>query len=169
MDTKKIGLFLSILRKNRGLTQEQLGERLGVTNKTVSRWENGNYLPPVEMLQALSELYGITINEILSGEVLNPEEYRDRAEETIKSVLEASPFSLKEKRAYFEAKWKRDHRFFRVLNRVLCWIPLCIGLLTHEIIWDLVFVALHMVCYLIERNRMMIYVEERAYDGSGRQ
>ena len=59
MDTIKIGNFLAELRKEQGLTQEALGEKIGVTNKTVSRWENGNYLPPVEMLQELSKLYNI--------------------------------------------------------------------------------------------------------------
>jgi transcriptional regulator with XRE-family HTH domain len=48
MDTKKVGSFLKSLRKEKELTQEQLGEKLGVTNKTVSRWETGNYMPPVE-------------------------------------------------------------------------------------------------------------------------
>ena len=43
MDQIKIGKFIAALRKDKGLTQEQLGEKLGVTNKTISRWENGNY------------------------------------------------------------------------------------------------------------------------------
>lgn len=46
MDTKKVGLFLKQLRKENNMTQEQLGEKIGVTNKTVSRWETGNYMPP---------------------------------------------------------------------------------------------------------------------------
>ena len=74
MDMIKIGEFLAKLRKEQGWTQEQLGEKLGVTNKTVSRWEKGNYLPPVEMLQMMSEVYGLTINEILSGERLTQEQ-----------------------------------------------------------------------------------------------
>ena len=62
MDLIKIGRFLAELRKGRELTQAELGEKLGVTNKTVSRWETGNYLPPVEMFEALSRFYGLTIN-----------------------------------------------------------------------------------------------------------
>ena len=60
MDTVKMGKFLKELRKEKGLTQEQLGEKIGVTNKTVSRWENGNYIPPAECLAirlTLSHLY----------------------------------------------------------------------------------------------------------------
>lgn len=50
MDTKKIGKFISENRKRKGLTQEQLGELLGVTNKTISRWENENYMPDLSLL-----------------------------------------------------------------------------------------------------------------------
>ena len=48
MDMVKIGKFLAELRKGHNLTQEELGEKLGVTNKTISRWETGTYMPPVE-------------------------------------------------------------------------------------------------------------------------
>ena len=51
MDTVKMGKFLKELRKEKGLTQEQLGEKIGVTNKTVSRWENGNYFPPKHLIR----------------------------------------------------------------------------------------------------------------------
>ena len=81
MDMKKIGQFLAQLRKDHGLTQEDLGSKLGVTNKTISRWENGNYLPPADMLKSLSEIYGLTINEILSGERLDETQYRQKAED----------------------------------------------------------------------------------------
>lgn len=83
MDIQKIGSFLAELRKSKSLTQEELGEQIGVTNKTVSRWENGNYLPPVEILQILSKLYEVSINELLSGKRLNSENYKDNAEEYI--------------------------------------------------------------------------------------
>ena len=63
----KIGKFIATLRKYKGLTQEQLGEKLGVTNKTISRWENGNYMPDVEMLSLLSKEFGVSINELISG------------------------------------------------------------------------------------------------------
>jgi len=72
MDTVKIGKFLSELRREQELTQEQLAEKLGTSNKTISRWENGNYMPPVEMLMELSKFYGVSINEMLSGKRLSP-------------------------------------------------------------------------------------------------
>ncbi|MDE7231422.1 MAG: helix-turn-helix domain-containing protein, partial [Oscillospiraceae bacterium] len=97
MDTVRIGKFLSELRHERELTQEQLGERIGVSNKTVSRWENGNYMPPVEMLMELSNFFGVSINEILSGRRLDDTETKSAAEENLKSVLEESPVDFKQR------------------------------------------------------------------------
>lgn len=169
MDTVKIGGFLAQLRKEKGMTQEQLGERLGVTNKTVSRWETGTYLPPVEMLQSLSELYGITINEILSGERLTAEEYREKAEENIRSALDSSPFTLEEKIDYYKRKWKKDHYWFCLIARVLIWVLLAIGIMTRELLWTIGFGIANVVYYCVERNQMMTYVEAHAFDGSGQQ
>lgn len=70
MDTKKIGKFISENRKRKGLTQEQLGELLGVTNKTISRWENGNYMPDLSLLIPLSETLNISLNELLNGKYI---------------------------------------------------------------------------------------------------
>ena len=87
MDMQKIGCFLAELRKAKNLTQEELGEQIGVTNKTVSRYENGNYLPPVEILQMLSKLYDVSINELLSGKCLDDGQYKENAEEFIVADL----------------------------------------------------------------------------------
>lgn len=88
MDIQKIGTFLKELRKKNNMTQEQLGEKIGVTNKTISRWETGKYMPPIECLQLLSEIYQISINEILTGEKLNEKDYKDAAENNIVNTLE---------------------------------------------------------------------------------
>ena len=90
MDMQKIGAFLSELRKEKNLTQNELGEKIGVTNKTVSRWENGNYLPPVEMLQILSKFYDVSINEILNGERINDSDYKNVSDENVKCALDRS-------------------------------------------------------------------------------
>lgn len=87
MDTKRIGAFLKELRKENGMTQEQLGERVGVSNKTVSRWETGNYMPPIESLSMLSDIYNISINEILAGERVDDKEFTEIAEKNITATL----------------------------------------------------------------------------------
>ena len=81
MDQIKIGKFIASLRKQADLTQEQLGEKLGVTNKTISRWENGNYMPDIEMLQLLAMEFHVNINEILAGERMSDAEFRKKADE----------------------------------------------------------------------------------------
>lgn len=64
---KKIGTFIALLRKENHMTQEQLAEKLGVTNRSVSRWENGYTLPDLSIMQCLCEEFGITITELLNG------------------------------------------------------------------------------------------------------
>ncbi len=108
MDTTMIGKFLAELRKERNLTQEQLGEQIGVSNKTVSRWETGNYLPPVDALLELSRLYHISINEILSGQRLDDEEYKSNAEENMTAVLE----DLEANRETTRKHWRRVFYIF---------------------------------------------------------
>ena len=109
MDMAKMGTFLADLRKEQKLTQAELGEKLGVTNKTISRWETGSYMPPVEMLEELSRMYDLTINELLSGKKLSAEEYKEMAETNIKETLSNSSFSLKEKQEFYKKKWLKDH------------------------------------------------------------
>ncbi|MCI8435387.1 MAG: helix-turn-helix transcriptional regulator, partial [Clostridia bacterium] len=90
MDMQKIGSFLAALRKERNLTQDELGAQIGVTNKTISRWETGSYLPPVEMLQTLGDTFGVSINEILNGERISDGNYKDISEQNLKSALTKS-------------------------------------------------------------------------------
>lgn len=68
MNQKQIGLFLKELRKQKGLTQEQLAEMLGVSDRSVSRWENGNNMPDLSILVELADYYEIDIREIIDGE-----------------------------------------------------------------------------------------------------
>ncbi len=164
MDTVKIGKYLSELRKSKGLTQEALGEQIGVTNKTISRWENGNYMPPVDALQLLSEFYGVSINELLSGKKLTDEEYKAVAEENIKSVLSISTFSLKEKIGYYKKKWLKEHMAGLLLQLAVMVILVITMYIYYKNLLPLMIIAVP-VCYAINNNRMMSYVEANAYDG----
>ena len=93
MDLDKIGKFIALNRKNKGLTQEQLSEKLGVTNKTISRWETGKYMPDLSLLKPLSEELGITLNELLSGEKIEEEKI---VENTEKNIINTIDYSSKE-------------------------------------------------------------------------
>jgi len=163
MDTIKIGNFLAELRKEQGLTQEALGEKLGVTNKTVSRWENGNYLPPVEMLQGLSKLYNISINEILCGERIAEENYQAKAEETIAGILSVSSFSFKERSDFWKRKWQKDHLVTNIVLLVLLLVILVAGILLSMPLIAGLAPVFAVVVYMVRRNNMMIYVENNLY------
>ncbi len=68
MDNRKIGAFIAERRKAIGLTQQMLADRLGLTNKAVSKWETGDGLPDITVLPALAENLGVTVDELLAGE-----------------------------------------------------------------------------------------------------
>lgn len=71
MNQQKIGEFLKYLRKNKGLTQEQLAEHFCVSSRTVSRWENGNNMPDIDILIELADFYEVDIRELIDGEMLS--------------------------------------------------------------------------------------------------
>ncbi len=87
MDQIRIGTFIAKLRKEKKLTQEQLAEKLGVTSKSISRWENGVCLPDFSLLKNLSDILGVTINELMSGEKIKDEKYQERFEENIVNAI----------------------------------------------------------------------------------
>lgn len=70
MENNQIGSFIAVLRKSMGLSQQELADKLHVTNKTISRWERGDSLPDVLVIPALAEIFGVTSDEILRGERL---------------------------------------------------------------------------------------------------
>ena len=87
MDVVKFGSFLKELRKEHGLTQEELAEKLGVTNRTVSRWETGSNIPDIDILIYLSEFYQVDLKELLDGE---KKEIEHKTEDTqiVRQVVE---------------------------------------------------------------------------------
>ena len=74
MDQEKIGKFIAQLRKEKKLTQQELANKLGVSDRTVGNWENGRNMPDLSLFKPLCEELGITINDFLSGERINEKE-----------------------------------------------------------------------------------------------
>lgn len=168
MDLIQIGKFIAELRKEKGFTQERFGERLGVTNKTISRWDTGTYLPPADALLSMSKMFDVSINEILSGQRLTEEEYRQAAEENLTQTIKTSSFTLKDKIEFYKKKWLKEH------IAIMIFIGICtIGILVAGIIFKEPFVeGLAVLSFVLahcwRNNRMMAYVENNAYDGTGR-
>lgn len=83
MDQVKIGGFIARRRKEKNMTQRQLAELLGISDKAVSKWETGRGMPEAGCMAALCEALEISVNELLSGEKIPEEEYQEKAEETL--------------------------------------------------------------------------------------
>lgn len=86
MDQKKTGMFLKELRKEKNLTQEQLAEMLGVSNRSVSRWENGVNMPDFDLVIEIVNYFNVTIEEFLDGERMT--EMDKKTEETLLKVAD---------------------------------------------------------------------------------
>ena len=93
MDLIKVGAFLQTLRKEKGLTQEQLAEQVGVARRTVSRWETGSNMPDLDILLELADFYSVDLREILDGE----RKSKQMNEELKETVLQVADYSNEEK------------------------------------------------------------------------
>ena len=87
MSQSHIGSFIQTTRKMKNMTQKDLAEQIGVSDKTISKWENGNSVPDTEILMSLCGALDLTINELLAGEKLPPEQYSMKAEENVMNLL----------------------------------------------------------------------------------
>ena len=106
MEMIKIGRFLQELRREKGMTQEELSEKVGVARRTVSRWETGSNMPDLDILIELADLYEVDLREIFNGE-RKSEQMNEELKDT---VLQVAEYSNEEKRraakislAYFTA------------------------------------------------------------------
>ena len=95
MDQIKIGKFIAEERKARNYTQRALADKLGISDKTVSKWERGNGFPEVSLLLPLCNELQITVNELLSGERLQEVDYRKKAEENMVNLVKEAQESKK--------------------------------------------------------------------------
>lgn len=87
MDQIKIGRFIAERRKKKNLTQMQLAEKLGITDRAVSKWENGKGMPDSSLMLDLCSELDITVNELLSGEMIDMTEYDKKAEQQLLELV----------------------------------------------------------------------------------
>ena len=90
MNQEKIGKFIAECRRQRKMTQSELGEKLGVTEKSISNWENGRNMPDLSLFKPLCEELNISLNDLMSGEKVKEKEYRDKLEENIINTIDYS-------------------------------------------------------------------------------
>lgn len=119
MDQIKIGKFIAKCRKEKNLTQMQLAESLNITDKAISKWERGISLPDSSIMLELCDILGITVNDLLSGEVITMDNYNKELEKNLLDVL--------------EQKQSADKRLLR--------LEVFVGYMTSMLFISLVFVA----------------------------
>ena len=95
MNQEKIGKFITYCRKEKNMTQEELAQKLHLTDKAISKWENGRCLPDLSILEPLSKTLDVSINEILSGEKIKEEELKDHTDKNIIDVVNYSDEKIK--------------------------------------------------------------------------
>ena len=116
MNQNRIGEFIQRSRKEKGWTQKELAEQIGVSDKTISKWENGNSVPDTGILTSLCEVLEISVNELISGEKLPSEDYTKKAEENIMNLLQEN----QERKKLFK---------MQQVFSLFCWqLDLCVSL-----------------------------------------
>lgn len=166
MDQVKIGKFIAELRRKNKMTQEALGEKIGVTNKTISRWENGNYMPDIEMLQLLGRELHVNVNELLCGERLTDVEFREEVDKNLVSVWKSNRFSLEERIDFWKKKWMKEH-----ISLIAIYTFIVLAVFAVAWIQSLAWLSgigalIAILLYAVLRNIKIIYVEGRAFISS---
>ncbi len=90
MNQEKIGKFIAKCRKDKKMTQSELAEKLGVTDKSIGNWENGRNMPDLSLFKPLCDELEISINDLISGEKIDKKEYQERLEENIINAIDYS-------------------------------------------------------------------------------
>lgn len=87
MNQEKIGKFIANCRKEKNITQQELAEKLGVSDRTIGNWENGRNMPDLSLFKPLCQELDITLNDLISGEKVKEKEYQEKLEENIINTI----------------------------------------------------------------------------------
>ena len=134
MNQEKIGKFILECRKNKKLTQAQLAEKLDITDRAISKWETGKCMPDSSIMLELCEILGISVNELLSGEMIEMKDYDKKAEENLLNMA------------------KREEK----QNKKLLFYENIIGIISSVTFIVLIIVAAYLVQSLIARIILFI-------------
>ena len=154
MDQQKIGKFIAQRRKATGLTQAQLAEKLGITDRAVSKWETGKALPDTSLMLDLCHILEITVNDLLSGEIVTMENYNKMLEDNLLEVV--------------KQKEQSDKRLLRMelLTGILSLIPLIASMFIITLVPMEEWIASVIVCScmlpLFIATPFMIKIEQTA-------
>lgn len=100
MNQEKIGKFIANCRKQKNMTQQELAEKLGVSDRTIGNWENGRNMPDLSLFKPLCNELNISLNDLMSGEKVKEKEYQDKLEENIINTINYSNKKIENKNNY---------------------------------------------------------------------
>lgn len=97
MNQEKIGKFIAECRRKKNMTQQELAEKLGVSDRTIGNWENGRNMPDLSLFKPLCDELDISLNDLMSGEVVKSKEYQEKLEENIINTISYTNKKLENK------------------------------------------------------------------------
>lgn len=148
MDQEKIGHFIQECRKQKGLTQEQVGEHLGVSYKTVSKWENGRSLPNPSLYKPLCELLDINLIELFEGEHINQEDIVEKTDQVIQDLVEDN-----RKKSFYQSLILILSWFFMVIGVVVLFVP---SLKQFEMPYSLVWICVGLTLLFLGMSAKLV-------------
>lgn len=116
MNQEKIGKFILELRREKNMTQQELADKIGVTDRAISKWENGRGMPDLSLMTPLCKELGITITELLSGERIEKKDYQSKLEENIFKTID-----------YINRKFANKNKIFKIVIGTMIISVLIIG------------------------------------------
>ena len=145
MNQEKIGKFIAKCRKDKKMTQSELAEKLGVTDKSIGNWENGRNMPDLSLFKPLCDVLGITINDLLSGEKISKDKYQERFEENIVNTIDYST--------------KRINKYSNVIGLLLVIFGLFISMsaimiFPSESSWGSIYSVFGVVLFVIDISKL---------------
>lgn len=165
MNQEKIGRFIALLRKEKDMTQISLATKLGVSDKSVSKWERGINLPDPSLYIELCNILGITLNELFTGEKIDNNNFKKQADKNLMAALENSAFNLKDRIKFYRNKWLKDN-ISKIIFCIISWIVLLVSLKLQDVDFYLIGTIsglLLVLYYTALYNQMMKYIEDNAY------
>ena len=142
MDQLKTGKFIAECRKNQGLTQMQLAERLNITDRAVSKWETGRAMPDASIMLELCEILGISVNELLSGEKINMENNNQKNEQI---MIDMAKELEKKNKIIWRSMWG-----IMIVSMIALFAGICVAaFLIPEGVWQAVTIIAIVVVFLL--------------------
>ncbi len=122
-------------------------------------------MPSIDMLEVLAETFGVSINELLAGEVLDDNSFRRKADENVMRLARSEVFSNKEKSDYWKKKWRKEHIAEFVISAVIALVSLIVApIVLEEPMISAFTPVVVLIEYIVLNNRMMGYVEKHMYN-----